>query len=249
MRHDELRRLTTCSTCTLLAPFVILNILAFLPSATAQVVSSEPSALNRPRPSVTMPSTTNPQPDLTSATLSQLPSLDPLDPSQPSRETSSALFIAAEQPQQQVQVTTRVFNYYFLFLALLVAAVAALLWYFHRHRKRGQEQMRLRGRHALVHDVEQAILRRNQPPFVEGLNESGEAPPPYKPKDNKTTIVETAENDGLTIPPRVLSRDGAEHVRLPDYAELIHANGREGVTANEGAPNQIDIARGGGNTT
>ena len=246
MRHDEFRRLTTCNTCTLLIPFHILNILAFLPSATAQVVSSEPSALNTPRPSVTMPPTTNSQPELASIVLSQLAPRDPLDPRQPSLETPPALFIAAEQPQQQVQVSNRVLNYYFLFLALLVAVVAVLLWYIHRHRKRGQEQVRLRGRHALVHDVEQAILRRNQPPFVEGLNESGEAPPPYKPEDNKTTIVETAENNGITIPPRVLSRDGTEHVRLPDYAGLIRANG---VIANKRALNQTDIASSGGNTT
>lgn len=246
MRHDEFRRLTACNTCTLLVPFVILNFLTFLPSATAQVVSSEPSALNTPRPAMTMQPTTNSQPELTSIVSSQLAPLDPLNPSQPSLETPPALFIAAEQPQQQVQVSNRVFNYYFLFLALLVAVVGVLLWYIHRHRKRGQEQVRLRGRHALVHDVEQAILRRNQPPFVEGLNESGEAPPPYKPKDNKTNIVETAEHAGITIPPRVLSRDGTEHVRLPDYAELIRANG---VTANGRAPNQIDIARSGGNTT
>jgi hypothetical protein len=248
MRHDEFRRLTTCNTCTLLVPFVILNLLAFLPSATAQVVFSESSALNTPRPFVTMPPTTDSRPELTSIVSSQLAPLDPLNSSQPPLKTP-ALFIAAEQPQQQVQVSNRVFNYYFLFLALLVAVVAVLLWYIHRHRKRGQEQVRLRGRHALVHDVEQAILRRNQPPFVEGLNESGEAPPPYKPKDNKKTIIEAAGNNGITIPPRVLSRDGTEHVRLPGYAELIRANGREGVTANAGAPNQIGIARGCGNTT
>lgn len=196
-----------------------------------------------------MPPTTNSQPELTPIVSSQLLSLDLLNPSQPSLETRPALFIAAEQPQQQGQVSNRVFNYYFLFLALLVAAVAALLWYIHRHRKRGQEQVRLRGRHALVQDVERVILRRNQSSSVEGLNESGEAPPPYKPKDNKTTIVETDENDGITMPPRVLSRDDTEHVRLPDYAELIRANGRQGFTANGGAPNQIDIARGGSSTT
>jgi hypothetical protein len=195
-----------------------------------------------------MPPITNSQPELTSTILSQLPSLDPPNPSQPSLETRPALFIAAEQPQQQVQVSNRVFNYYFLFLALLVAIVALLLWYIHRHRKRGQEQVRLRGRHALVQDVEQAVLRRNQLPFVEGLNESGEAPPPYKPKDDKTTIVEATENDGITIPPRVLSRDGTERVYLPDYAELIRANDRERVTEHARASNQADTTRGGGDT-
>ena len=131
-----------------------------------------------------------------------------------------------------MEVKGRVLNYYFLFLALLVAALAALLWWMHHQRRREQEQIRLRGQHALVRDVERwAIDRRNQPPVVEGLNESGEAPPPYKPKDDTlTNLIPANDNPELAldvaIPPRALSRDETEHARLPDYVETAHVDDR-----------------------
>lgn len=73
------------------------------------------------------------------------------------------------------------------------------------------------------------MYRRRQPPTVEGLNESGEAPPPYKPKDNTFTTLELVHDTmdlavDVAIPPRALSRDEIEHVQLPDYSETIHVD-------------------------
>ena len=107
----------------------------------------------------------------------------------------------------------------------------------HRHRRREQENLRLRGQHALARDIERWVSeRRNRLLVVEGLNESGEAPPPYKPKDD-TNMTLTAVDGGfepavdVTVPPRTLSRDEAQHARLPDYMETIRPN--DNITSTE----------------
>lgn len=56
----------------------------------------------------------------------------------------------------------------------------------------------------------------------EGLNELGEAPPPYKPRDSVNGAPEAgsqARNDssGLSIPLRALARDGRSVMKPPDY--------------------------------
>lgn len=153
--------------------------------------------------------------------------LTPVIPNQPPLQTYPELFIATEQTPQGGGAKNRVLNYYFLFLALLAAMLALLLWWLHRQRRRGQEQIRLRGQRALVRDVERwAMYRRRQAPVVEGLNQHGEAPPPYKPKDDTITTLEHL-NDGtdgavdVAVPPRALARDDTNRIRLPDYSETI----------------------------
>lgn len=155
--------------------------------------------------------------------------LTPVIPNQPPLQTYPELFIATEQTPQGGEAKNRVFNYYFLFLALLAAILAALLWWMHRQRRREQEQIRLRGQRALIRDVERwAMYRRRQAPVVEGLDQNGEAPPPYEPKEDTITTLQHL-NDGMdglatfTVPPRALSRDNADHTRLPDYSETIRA--------------------------
>jgi hypothetical protein len=151
-------------------------------------------------------------------------------PNQPPLQTYPELFIATEQTPQGGEAKNRVFNYYFLFLALLAAMLAALLWWLHRQRRREQEQVRLRGQRALVRDVERwAMYRRRQAPVVDGLDEFGAAPPPYRPKDDSITTLEhlNAGMDGavnVAVPPRAFSRDDADHIRLPDYSETIRAD-------------------------
>lgn len=167
------------------------------------------------------------------------PPLSPVIPNQPSLETHLTLSVAAEQSQQDVQIKNRVFNYYFLLLALLVVALAALFLWMHRRRQREQQQIRLSGQRALLRDVERwAILRRNQIPAVEGLNASGEAPPPYKPKDDVVlglghTETTTETPAQVTIPTRALWRSSSEHARPPTYVETFHMrnnNGELGTT-------------------
>ncbi|KAF2735337.1 hypothetical protein EJ04DRAFT_563508 [Polyplosphaeria fusca] len=128
-----------------------------------------------------------------------------------------------------------VFNYYFLFLAIFGLLIAFCLWWVHKRRKRRKELMRLSGQNALARDLDGWIntrrwmhgrWRTNQPAaFVrreEGLNEDGEAPPPYQPK-SEITVAQNEElspqdpESGLTIPLRTLSRDEIETFRPPAY--------------------------------
>lgn len=175
---------------------------------------------------MTMPPTAS----LESISMSVSSPITPVILNQPPLETYPELFIATAQTPPGGEAKNRVFNYYFLFLALLAAILAALLWWLHRQRRREQEQIRLRGQRALVRDVERwAMYRRRQPPTVEGLNESGEAPPPYKSKDDILTALELVRNTmdlavDVAIPPRALSRDEIEHVQLPDYSETIQVH-------------------------
>lgn len=94
--------------------------------------------------------------------------------------------------------------------------------------------MRLSGQNALARDMEGWIntrrwfhgaRRHNQTAaFVrreEGLNEHGEAPPPYEPKSDATVIQNPSEPrddaSGLAIPLRSLSRDDIEQALPPGY--------------------------------
>ncbi|KAF2260584.1 hypothetical protein CC78DRAFT_547422 [Lojkania enalia] len=129
-----------------------------------------------------------------------------------------------------------VFNYYFLFLAVFGVLVALCLWWVHKRRKKRKEMMRQSGQNALARDLDgwtntrrwmHGRWRHNQTGFVrreEGLDENGEAPPPYQPKSDITVDQSNirATHDtasGLTIPLRTLSRDEINTIRLPDYQE------------------------------
>jgi hypothetical protein len=223
MRHAEPRRITTCNTCTSL--LLVLS-LKSLPEALAQDIPSVSSTLTT-RTSVTMP----PAASFESTSTSISSPSTPITPNQPPLQTYPELFAAAEQTPQGSEVKNRVFNYYFLFLALLAVMLAALFWWMHRERRRQQEQIRLRGQRALLRDVERwAMYRRHEEPVVEGLDQHGEAPPPYKPKGETVTTLEDVNDtmDGavnVAIPPRALSRDDTEHIRLPDYSETIFIDG------------------------
>lgn len=175
--------------------------------------------------------------------------ISPTLPNQPPLQTFPEPFIATEQTPQAGEARNRVFNYYFLFLALLAAMLAALLWWLHRQRRRDQEQIRLTGQRALERDVERwAIHRRRQAPVVEGLDHDGEAPPPYKPKDDTVTTLEHLHDgmDGagsVAIPPRVLSREDTDHIRLPDYSETVRLNDRNTDRPPARAPDGISPSR------
>ena len=107
--------------------------------------------------------------------------------------------------------------------------------------------MRLSGQDALARDLDgwvntrrwmHGAWRHNQTAaFVrreEGLNEHGEAPPPYQPKSEVTVGQEdagTAQDSasGLTIPLRTLSRDAIEGSRPPEYEERVNREGSSNV--------------------
>lgn len=100
--------------------------------------------------------------------------------------------------------------------------------------------MRLSGQNALARDMEgwvntrrrfhgawrsnqaRALVRRE-----EGLNEHGEAPPPYEPNDDATVTQGLAQDhaSGLSIPLRTYSRDQVDAGRPPEYREAVSRRG------------------------
>jgi hypothetical protein len=143
----------------------------------------------------------------------------------------------SDQPDLENERNQGVFNYYFLILAVFGVVIAVALWWIRRRRKRRKEQMRLSGQNALARDLDgwvstrrwmHGAWRHNQTAgFVrreEGLNEHGEAPPPYQPKSEVTVAPDGTPQDatsGLAIPLRTLSRDGIETVQPPEYEERL----------------------------
>jgi hypothetical protein len=94
--------------------------------------------------------------------------------------------------------------------------------------------MRLSGHNALARDMDgwvntrrwfHGTFRQNQSAaFVrreEGLDERGEAPPPYQPKSDVNAAHATGTTQdavsGLAVPMQTLSRDTAVQGRPPDY--------------------------------
>lgn len=68
-------------------------------------------------------------------------------------------------------------------------------------------------------------------PREEGLNENGEAPPPYEPPKSEAAVVVDERTglprdstSGVAIPMRTLSRDGAGTHQPPDYHEVTRSD-------------------------
>lgn len=201
------------------------------PTVSASTMST-PASLSRTntRRSMTTHFMTSSTPNTTTSSTTSIDS-----PDQP-----AGLFPITDSADVDRQRKESVFNYYFLFLAAFGVLIVVGLWWIHRRRKRRKEQMRLSGHNALARDLDgwvntrrwmHGAWRYNQPAFVrreEGLDEHGEAPPPYQPKSEATVAqgdIAAAQDAtaGLTIPLRTLSRDEIERSRPPGYEEV--ANG------------------------
>lgn len=146
---------------------------------------------------------------------------------------------ASDPSNPETQRRDTAFNYYFLILAGFGIFVAIGLWWIRRRRKWRKEQMRLSGQNALARDLDgwvntrrwmHGARRHNQTAaFVrreEGLNEHGEAPPPYQPKNEVTVAQDSAipaqdPASGLSIPLRTLSRDEIQISHPPNYQETV----------------------------
>jgi hypothetical protein len=106
--------------------------------------------------------------------------------------------------------------------------------------------MRRSGHNALARDMDGWINTRrwfhgpsrynHAAAFVrseEGLNEHGEAPPPYQTKNDGITAHAPARThdivSGLAVPLQTLSRDAVHHGQPPEYRETI--GGGESSTA------------------
>ncbi|MCJ1227229.1 hypothetical protein MMC12_003884 [Toensbergia leucococca] len=127
-----------------------------------------------------------------------------------------------------------VLNYYFLLLAVFVVILLVAYWSLVRRRRNKVARSRVRGESALAQDVEGWTGRRpwGRPwrspnsrglTVEEGLDERGEAPPPYMPafppavahSDNRRDISYEG-SQGQTIQLQNISTEGA---KPPDYVE------------------------------
>jgi hypothetical protein len=148
------------------------------------------------------------------------------------------------------------YNYFFLLLAVAFVILFLLLLYFQRRRKLKNARIQQHGRAALVQDVEswpsdglwswrapenpsrrlnRAQSACNDSILETGLDERGEAPPPYNtaaadkaPPMPRTGAIRLTDAEGLTmreIPtgPRLLTRLSPRMLRMaglpPDYYE------------------------------
>jgi hypothetical protein len=144
---------------------------------------------------------------------------------------------ATYDPQNEPVHNGTVFNYYFLFLAAFVVLIGASLWWVHGRRRRRTQQLQASGQHALARDLEgwagtqgstHGIYGR-YPPLIhamraEGLDEHGEAPPPYQSK-NEVAVGATQAPEGaqVTIPRRTHARDEHHIILPPGYSVAIGA--------------------------
>ncbi|KAH3940192.1 hypothetical protein HBI56_215340 [Parastagonospora nodorum] len=188
------------ATCLYLTPF--------LPFSCAQDV-----AISTSSPGIAVPSTTvspDASPPTTLTTTSPPTSTDPAPPELFPTDPSSHV-----QPVRDASV----FNYYFLFLFIFAVIIAILLLWFHRRRQQRKQQLRQNGQHALARDLEgwagtrrfmheRQGIRPSAATREEGLNEAGEAPPPYDGKGTETVSVGAASETGeVGVPLRALVRD------------------------------------------
>jgi len=188
-----------------------------------------------------------------SSTLSRV-TKDNAPPLQPA-PTSSATSAASDT--NSIDRESHLLNYYFVFLALAGVAVCVAGYMIHRRRRRRKAQFHNSGQTALARDLDGWVNTRrwyygsgrgglggSLARREEGLDEHGEAPPPYKPRADATTdtpgiaggttVLPSGEDHdavtGLSIPLRTLSRAGRATLKPPGYQETIHP-----ISVGEGA--------------
>ncbi|KAF2091964.1 hypothetical protein K490DRAFT_61412 [Saccharata proteae CBS 121410] len=190
-------------------------------------------------------------------------------PSSPS-ENPTAVGTASESPQTQPSLAQHtntsnsdssnkndnLLNLYFLFIAIIVVILLLGLWLLHRRKKRIKERSRGRAQDALARDMNGWVNTRrwihgNRRPGgeegltqrEEGLNENGEAPPPYEPPSHSghdptapapvTTegapqVDWSSSPAGVAVPMQTLSTDGRTAPKPPDYQETIRSTSEGG---------------------
>lgn len=96
-------------------------------------------------------------------------------------------------------------NYYFLLLAVLVVVVLVGYYFYARRRRRKIAQLRTRGQSALARDLEgwpgwrRGRWAGGDRERLEGLNERGEAPPPYMPRIPQEAIIREDVASGVPL--------------------------------------------------
>jgi len=122
-------------------------------------------------------------------------------------------------------------NYYFVFIALILCIAGLGAFFVWRRRRRAIAQFQNGRQDALAQDLTAWDPLRSRRRYwqgrrysaevsrEEGLNENGEAPPPYMPKtaDEEARMGEDRE-DGPAVPMQTLAREDAG-LKPPDYSE------------------------------
>lgn len=96
-------------------------------------------------------------------------------------------------------------NYYFLLLAILVFVVLVGYYFYARRRRRKIARLRTRGQSALARDLEgwpgwrRGRWAGNDRERLEGLNERGEAPPPYMPRIPQEVMIREDVERGVPL--------------------------------------------------
>ncbi|KAG8529512.1 uncharacterized protein KY384_006149 [Bacidia gigantensis] len=119
-------------------------------------------------------------------------------------------------------------NYYFLLLAVLIIIIIIVYWSLHRRRKAALLRQQSNQRDALAQDLDrtgwaQSFSRRGwrrgygsggtRIMHHEGLDETGEAPPPYVKEPERAHLGD----DAASVELRDWDREG--RVKPPDYVE------------------------------
>jgi hypothetical protein len=133
-------------------------------------------------------------------------------------------------------------NYYFIFIAIFVILFLIAIWFIHRRKKQRKARLRNSGQNALARDLNGwsqprrwmhgvAPWRTDGPLNTareEGLNELGEAPPPYiketQIRERRLSVGNASAEELLAepaIPLRTLSRDERDRLKPPDYESSI----------------------------
>jgi len=137
-------------------------------------------------------------------------------------------------------------NYYFVFIALILCIGGLSGFFVARKRRRAMAANGgVRGTLATdATELQQSRYRRlyrqgrwrsAEVSREEGLNEDGEAPPPYMPKPQDEAVGQGASREGApALPPQTLSREDAG-LKPPDYSE-------QHVQAGDGLPRRLSTS-------
>ncbi|KAF4631956.1 hypothetical protein G7Y89_g6172 [Cudoniella acicularis] len=204
------------STFPFSSTFLFLSIV--LPTSSFAQLTDQPSAPTR------IPSLTT----LLTSSISPSPSIDPATPT---------LFSTAQTPgsgpgDQEFPGETHVFNYYFLIVALVAVLFCICILYIGRRKKRKAALLRRNSQRALAQDVAGFRTRFGRPRNYngfgfglgagagnrveereEGLDERGEAPPPYVP-GSKPPSLRSVDVVGADMRRSIGSHTGEDTVEL-----------------------------------
>ncbi|KAI9826683.1 MAG: hypothetical protein M1819_007317 [Sarea resinae] len=191
---------------------------------TSALLAARPSSIGNAKAEASTPSSTAPSSSSASASASSTNSSAPSSTSSSSKHDDDGLL-----------------NYYFLLLAILVFFLIAGWWAFNRRKKNKSARARNNGQNALAMDLEgwtsnsrwmhggwrgMVGVGERREEREEGLDERGEAPPPYQPEEARNAhsrAPSNADDEQRPEPHRQYSRTGGEGsaestIVMPDRA-------------------------------